>query len=168
MYAPHHFHSYTQIKPLTSSTLVYKEECVYCFSKWVQHSPSSPFLSHRIKTKESMSVLPATKDSARVLQNTPASTSKNRAIRSIFVFSVVNSLPLPPPPHPQKTGIPAQKNSRSSQSAWKEALCPPLRSTKRTCKSCVWLAILRCQRQTSLCLILFVTHRCVKSGSGSC
>ncbi|CBK21960.2 uncharacterized protein [Blastocystis hominis] len=25
------------IKPLTSSTLVYKEECVYCFSKWDQN-----------------------------------------------------------------------------------------------------------------------------------
>lgn len=41
----HHFHSYTQIKPLTSSTLVYKEECVYCFSKWVQPSLSFIFIS---------------------------------------------------------------------------------------------------------------------------
>lgn len=47
-----------QIKPLTPSTLVYKEECVYCFNTWVR---GVSHIFHRIKTTESTSVSPATK-----------------------------------------------------------------------------------------------------------
>lgn len=126
------------------------------------------FLTHRIKTKASMSVLLATKDSVPALQNTPNSTSKNRAIRCISASSVMKSLRLLPPPHPPKSPILALKNSPSWQSAWREAPRPSLRPTKRTCKWCVWLAIWRCQRKTTLCLSLFVTHRCVRSASRSC
>ena len=129
---------------------------------------SLSFLSHRIKTKASMSVLLATKDSVPALQNTPTSTSRNRAIRCISASSVMKSLRLLPPPHLPKSLIPALKNSPSWQSAWREAPRPSLRPTKRTCKWCVWLAIWRCQRKTTLCLSLFVTHRCVRSASRSC